>query len=174
MAQIIFAPTKAGDLTNISSQSPASGEHWDKVVSDDASYVYNSSGTYQSDLYGYDPIVRGGRINFVRVTCLYKNNAQGRWSYCTPALKSHATIYYGTESSGDRYTGYYTTYTNWLMNPYTGSLWSWSEVYEAQFGASIKLAAAGGGFIAQLGKVAMTVDYTVENVKIGLIDIGMM
>jgi len=49
----ILRPNAAGDVTNISSQNPASGEHCDKVdevTADDwSTYVYTSNTSYHSE-----------------------------------------------------------------------------------------------------------------------------
>ena len=46
-------PDGVGDYTNISSQSPGSGYHWDKVdeavADDDTTYIYTNSLTQQKD-----------------------------------------------------------------------------------------------------------------------------
>jgi len=65
-------PNATGDVTQISSQYPDSGAHWDKVdevTSDNwSTYVSTNSTTYQRDLYNIpDHAVGTGSINYVTV-----------------------------------------------------------------------------------------------------------
>lgn len=173
MATIIFRPSKPGDSTAIPSQYPASGYHWEKVdeVDQDEEYLNSSSRSACLDLFGFDPQVLGGKINSARVYFRVLSQFTN-WKY-RAAVKTHDTIYYGSDTHNSMNLISETFYAEWLLNPYTSSLWNWSEIYSMQFGVEIN----GYETEASYGRVHwcyLAVDYTVENVKPGLIDMGMM
>jgi hypothetical protein len=72
-------PTAVGDETGISSQSPVSGAHWDKVdeatADDSSTYVYTTSTSYQRDLYNIPSSTGSGTINNVTVYFRFANSA---------------------------------------------------------------------------------------------------
>jgi hypothetical protein len=68
---LTLRPNAAGDETNISHQSPKSGEHWDKVdeatADDDSTKVTTLSRDYQRDLYNLPSSSGSGTINKITV-----------------------------------------------------------------------------------------------------------
>lgn len=172
MATITLLPFAAGDNTEIPSQYPASGEHWDKVIAhDDSRYLivnenYGGSQPYKIDLFRYDATVRGGKINSVTLHNWYAA-ASDNFGFWANALKTHGTIYYGDDIEPWHVMVFTEYTTTWALNPYTSSLWTWSEIYEMQFGVAMK-------GVCACDYVSAVVDYTLENVKPGLIDMGMM
>ncbi len=88
-------PNAVGDATNISSQEPSSGPHWDKVdetTADDLStYVYTTSTSYEQDLYHIPDHSSGsGTINSVTVYFRFANSA----------ARTYAIAYTGVETDG--------------------------------------------------------------------------
>ena len=65
-------PSAAGDETNVSSQEPDSGAHWEKVdeaIADgDSTYVYTASNVWREDLYNIaDHSTGASTVNYVKV-----------------------------------------------------------------------------------------------------------
>jgi len=91
----ILRPNAAGDYTNIASQYPDSGAHWEKVdeaTVDDDDYVYTSSGTQEKDAYNLDStaIPSGSTINSVTAFLRIRGLAQ-------PFLRLSSTETEGTK-----------------------------------------------------------------------------
>jgi hypothetical protein len=173
MATIIFRPAKAGDSTGIPTQYPASGQHWDKVdevVLDETDYLQSTQSGACLDLFGFDPTVQGGRINYVRVY-FYVWSDFVTFKY-RAAIKL-SEIYYGTDTHNLNENVNEFFFMEWPLNPATSSLWTWSDIYSSQFGIEL----TGTYTESNRGRVTqcyMEIDYTVENVKPGLFDMGMM
>ena len=79
-----FRPNAAGDDTNISSQYPASGAHWEKVdeVTADnyTTYVSTNSTSYQRDLYSIpDHSTGSGAVDNVTAYFRFANSATTKW-----------------------------------------------------------------------------------------------
>lgn len=179
MTQAVFRPTGAGLLTEIGSQYPASGSHWDKVDEETADenatrvYIITTPGTWQTDLFSFTPTVMGGRINFVRVHrrtgC---NPVHPEYSSTKSALlvsgESVPAFSDATSDPGD--SAYHDHYYDWTVNPITSSQWTWSEFFLLQFGVSIYHATYGDTNCTQC---YMTVDYTLEDAS-DMIFVGML
>lgn len=142
---IIFDPTEtlrpnaAGDETNIPSQYPASGSHWEKVdevVADDADYVFDSSGSgdYHRDLYNLpDSGIGAGSISKIKVYFRVKETSAG--CYARPALKSNSTVTDGTDID---LTSAWVTYSQeWANNPADSEAWEWTDIDALQIGISL-------------------------------------
>jgi hypothetical protein len=132
-------PSAAGDETNIESQYPATGEHWDKVdeaTSDnDTTYVYTLNRNWQEDLYNADNHSAGtGTINYVKVYMVSRvTQAGGNDAYVH--IKTNGVEYNGTTE--DLTTGYATYSYQWDNNPQTTAAWTWDEIDALQIGVGI-------------------------------------
>ena len=58
--------------------------------------------------------------------------------YAQPVIKTHSTVYTGTEQSTDSDT-FITESYQWATNPFTGSAWTWSEIDALQAGIELKV-----------------------------------
>jgi len=93
----ILRPNAVGDATGIDTQSPVTGEHWDKLdetIADDAgTYISTSSTSYQQDLYNLTDHTGDGPIN--SVTVHYDVASQADTTICAIAYQnsdSHGVI----------------------------------------------------------------------------------
>lgn len=173
MATMIFYPTGPGDATNIPSQSPSSGQHWDKVdevTSDgETTYIYTSvTASYSYDLYKITPQIGSGTITSVALYYGVEARYAGETWFAKPCLKvaGDATVYYGTEYTdreGTWITFHYKTHT-WNTNPSTSAAWTWSDIYTLQIGIALK---AGSGTTPQCRCTILhcIVTYETETVK---------
>ena len=127
----ILRPNAPGDVTNIESQYPSSGAHWDKVdesTADTTTYVYSGANTFREDLYNLpNHSVGSGTINFVKL--YYRGNCKniGGGYGCT------ACGYLKTNNDADRTdvpciqtTTWTTNSQQYDTNPVTGLAWTWA------------------------------------------------
>ncbi len=160
MATEVLRPNAVGDETNIESQYPTSGEHWDKVdeeTPDEATTrLYNSDCPYERDLYNLPASSGSGTINFIKIyiRCKrYKETDPESWA--KPSLKSNSTVTDGTEID---LTTTWTTYSEqWNTNPADGEAWEWADIDALQIGVSLK---SGSTDMAYCTQVYVEVDYT--------------
>lgn len=174
MVTTTIYPTGSGDLTEFSTQSPASGYHYDKVddVSNDgmATYIrYIGSGS-PTDLFTTSPTVSSGKISSVKVSIDVTSRVI--YSTCWGVLKTGGTVYPHSSSQVihyDAYDGfdYIPLVYEWTLNPSTSSQWNWSEIYALQFG--VKVHPYNNSQPVTVTKVTLTVTYTVENTRSGAI-----
>ena len=144
MANLTLYPNAAGDETGIDSQTPASGEHWDKVdevsPDSDATKVYGSAIGWQRDLYNIEDSTAGGVISNVQVKVGVKAiNPDPGYSNLKIGLKAGSTISEPTEVflayASDAWVGWT---KSWSTNPDTSAVWIWSDIDNLQIGASIR------------------------------------
>jgi len=143
MAILTLRPNKAGDETDIPSQYPNSGEHWDKVddiePDDNDTYVYsNDQGVWHRDLYNLPDNVGEGTIDSVIVYIRCNMSGTG---YAKPSLET-----YGRVVDGDQITltTSWTTYSQkWNTNPITDRPWTWDEILALQVGVNIEAVQSG-------------------------------
>ena len=136
-------PSAAGDETNISSQEPDSGAHWEKVdeaTSDgdgDSTYVYTSSSDWQEDLYNIADHSTGvGTISYVKVYVICRADASPTQTSIYTHIKTNETEDNGSEET---VTTSYATYSyQWDYNPQTLDDWTWSEIDALQIGVGLR------------------------------------
>lgn len=136
-------PSAPGDLTEIESQTPDSGEHWDKVVlSDgDTKKVHTTTDTWERDLYRVAATDLIGPITYVRIYITGKGLAPVSGSKGEGLIKTYGTLYpSGSVPAFDStYRSYYKT---WNTNPHTGEAWTWSELTDENFQIGVRLFAS--------------------------------
>ena len=159
MAIETLRPNAAGDQTEIDTQYPASGSHWEKVdeaVADDAStYVRQTAiGVNKVDLYNLPASVGAGKINKITVHGRWITTASGRFRL---AIKSGTT----TEIKPDvRWTNdlVWTDHEfEWALNPDDGEAWEWADIDALQIGMLLYASSAQTSDCTQ---VYVEVDYT--------------
>ncbi len=132
-------PSAAGDETDIESQYPATGAHYDKVdetSSDgDGTYVFTVNKKWQEDLYEIaDHSVGTSTINYVKVYMVSRVSvAGGDDAYVQ--IKTNGVEYNGTTETLT--TGYATYSYQWDNNPQTTAAWTWDEIDALQIGVGI-------------------------------------
>jgi len=139
-------PSATGDETNISSQEPDSGAHWEKVdeaVSDsDSTYVYTNSSVWQEDLYNIADHSTGvGTINYVKVYAVCRADVTPTQTGVYTHIKTSEIEDNGSEET---VTTSYATYSyQWDYNPQTLDDWTWSEIDALQIGVGLRESATG-------------------------------
>jgi len=130
-------PNGVGDETNIDSQYPDSGAHWDKIdesaVDLDETYIYSSSTDWQRDLYTIESITWTGEITNVEIYGALRGYA-AQLDYKL-VIKTHGTI---SEIQVYPSTGWSGVRADWATNPHTGQGWNWNEIENLQIGVSVK------------------------------------
>jgi len=136
-------PDGTGDLTQIASQEPDSGAHWDKVDEEtadgDITYVFTTSNEWENDLYTPPPHSEGsGTVLSVTVFMVSKASASPIQDSARILISTHGQAYYGTE---ELMTTDYASYSHeWDINPYTDEAWTWDEIDALQIGVGIRKA----------------------------------
>ena len=144
---VILRPIGTGDETEVKSQSPATGDHWDKVdeaSSDgDSTYIYTPDSNYQEDLYNtanHSTQTAGGDIQYVEVFMVSRVSANITQESAYVHIKTNGAEYNGTS---ENLSANYTQYSeSWNTNPQSGSPWIWSEVDNLQTGVGMRKAGA--------------------------------
>lgn len=150
-------PTGAGATTNIQSQEPASGAHWDKVdeasQDGDTTHIYHATNSYSTDTYATaDSGVSSGTINYVRAyMCVYGADT----THAKTTLRTNSTDYLGVEKVLS--TSYLTYYTEYTTNPNTSNAWTWAEIDAMEIGVSLD---GDGVNTARCTQVYVIVNYT--------------
>ncbi len=156
MATLYLRPSAAGGETNIASQYPGSGSHYDKVdesfPDDYAAYVYTAATGYQRDLYQLENTSQTGTINWIKVWVRCVALASG---YCRTAIKTGGTVYEGTQQSVSMSWANYST--QYAENPNTEEAWTWDDLNALQAGVSLK---EGSILNTNCTQVYIEVDYT--------------
>jgi len=142
----VLRPDAIGDETNISSQYPVTGAHWDKVYEEtpdgDSTYVYTNSTTWQEDLYSIAAHAEGaGSINYVKVYMECRAEASPTETSAYAHIKTNGLENNGSEET---MTTSYATYSyQWNNNPQTGNPWTWDEIDALQIGVGLREPASG-------------------------------
>jgi len=140
---VIFRPDAAGDETNISSQYPATGEHWDKVYEEtsdgDSTYIASNNSTWEEDLYDitdHSTQTAGGTINYVKVYMVSRSTANATQTNAYIHIKTNGEEYNeSTENTTISYTPYW---YQWDDNPQTSQAWTWDEIDALQIGVGLR------------------------------------
>jgi hypothetical protein len=145
----ILLPNAPGDETEISSQYPYSGNHWDKVddIPADDGQTYLSSvhfNRYRTDLYNltdHKPVEEGVVKEIESVTIFFRfagfTTSYDHYGYAKPVIKTYGNVYEGKEEVQKGST-YVTRSYEWKENPATAKQWTWEEVNSLQAGISLK------------------------------------
>jgi hypothetical protein len=156
----ILRPNAVGDETGISSVSGAA-THWQAVdeetANDDTDYVYTSSSSYQRDLYNLPSHTGSGTIN--SLTVYFRFEASYHYyttAYARAAVKTHGTVYVGSEES-ESSSSYVTRSYTWNTNPYTGSSWTWAEMDDLQAGVDLR---CSGFYSSRCTQVYVEINFT--------------
>ena len=139
-------PDAAGDETNIASQFPVTGAHWDKVAEEtpdgDSTYVYTSNAAWQEDLYSIaDHSVGVSTINYVKAYMECRAEASPTQTSAYAHIKTNGLEDNGSEETMT--TGYATYSHQWNNNPQTLSDWTWDEIDALQVGVGLREPASG-------------------------------
>lgn len=163
----ILRPDAPGDTTDIASQHPDSGQHWDKV--DDAApddwstYVCEEGKHHKRDLYNIQDYNNGsGTVEGIIVYFRFaagddggkKDKARAR-----AVIKTHDTAYTGSEEQVAN-GGFVTRAYQWTTNPSTGQAWTWDEIDDLQIGVDLRTVGKHGK--ATCTQVYAVVYYTEE------------
>ncbi|MFA5317593.1 MAG: hypothetical protein WC369_09255 [Dehalococcoidales bacterium] len=135
----------SGDQTNISSQWPESGEHYDKVdegtPDDMATYVYTDKKIYETDLYDLSELgIYDIEITDLTVSFRFSGGNDGTrdvTGYAAAVIKTGGRAYTGAQESQIG-PAFVTRSYHWPNNPQTGTAWTIEELDELQAGAMIK------------------------------------
>lgn len=153
MAYETLKPVATGDLTEIESQTPDSGEHWDKLLTQDgdATKVHTISATWQNDLYLFDFTGLPSGIERCPIDQLRMYTYCRFIAPCPPwpeaprieaIFKTDGIVY----PSGDPLqpmSSYYDIYRTFPTNPHTGLPWTWSELSDENFQIGIRIHSDG-------------------------------
>ena len=162
MTTEIIRPNANGDLQEAPYQSPASGEHWDKVdevVGDDyGTWIYGHWSINYRELYRLSSPPPFASISSVTVYCRGRGtNPYNYGNFGYVMIKTHGVVYQG---SGDWFynsQGWKTISSVWNTNPFTGAAWTNSELAALQAGFyAISGASFGNGVYLTQVYVAIT------------------
>ena len=140
----ILLPNAVGDDTELPTQYPDEGKHWDKVDDEiaDGSDTYVStlsSKHWERDLYNLSNFIgMGGIETITNVTVYYRVAAGGGYNIrAMAAIKANGQVH---EGPTETYFGnaFITLSYNWTDNPATGEAWTWEEINSLQAGITIK------------------------------------
>ncbi len=141
----ILRPDAAGDITDITSQHPNSGQHWEKV--DDATpdgwstYVYEQGKHYRRDLYSIqDHSSSPGTVDGVTVYFCFAAGGDGDKkdkAFARAVIKTNNREYNGSDEEVEN-GSFVTRAYQWTTNPYTGEAWTWDEIDDLQIGVDIR------------------------------------
>lgn len=175
--KLILRPVGAGDETNISSQDPGSGAHWDKVdeatADEITTMVYTSDAGYQRDLYGIKN--HRAETGIIKSVTVYARCAAGdvpTQSSLKIAIKSGATVTESAAFTLTYYTGGWVNYSKeWTLNPTTGHAWSWAEINSLQAGVALREAIASTNAWSGCTQLWIVVDYEPPDPSVGVITV---
>lgn len=142
---VILRPIGIGDETDVKSQYPATGDHWDKVdeaASDgDSTYIYTPTTNYEEDLYNtanHSTQTAGGDIQYVEVFMVSRSSVNSTQESAYVHIKTNGVEYNGTS---ENLSANYTQYSeSWNTNPQSASTWTWNEVDALQTGVGMRKA----------------------------------
>lgn len=145
-------PTDAGSSTDIPDLVGAA-THWQAVLTydGDTSYVSNSTGVAELDLYEVDNPTDLGDVAYMQVRAVLAGDGSARI-----ATKSGGTTYYGPEVDlGSAYTEYTKIY---LTDPDTSSSWLLEDIDDIEVGVEL----TGGTNPAKCTEIYAIVYFVIE------------
>ncbi len=139
MTTEIIRPNANGDLQGAPYQSPASGEHWDKVdeaVADDyGTWVYGHWSINYKELYHLSSPPPFASISSVTVYCRGRGtNPYNYGNFGYVLIKTHGVVYQGNGDWFYNSQGWKTISSVWNTNPFTGAAWTNDELAALQAG----------------------------------------
>ena len=162
-------PNAAGDDTELPTQYPDEGEHWDKVAEynpdDGASYVSTlTSRQWERDLYRLNNYIGvGGYETITNVTVYFRFAAGGDYDVRAMAeIKTGGHVYSGVTET-QHGTEFVTKSHSWPINPRTDEAWTWSDLNELQAGVTMR--GDGRNNPALCTQVYVLVDYEIVKIE---------
>ena len=161
-------PNASGDETNIETQYPDTGSHYDKVdeetADDNSTYVRISSGEsrWERDLYNLYNSSSSGTINSITVYARVLTDNQTFNKYKI-AIKSGTTVSESDEIYNTQGYTYETSSETWTTNPATSSAWTWSEIDSLQAGVNLYFHSTRVNYIIRCTQIYVEVNYTPAN-----------
>ncbi len=137
-------PNAYGDDTELPTQHPEEGEHWDKVddlyADDYGTYVSTlSSKHWERDLYNLsNPIMYTGQETILSVTVYFRFAAAGDYNaLAMAAIKTNGEVH---EGPNEVHLGnlFETKSYRWVTNPATEDPWTFEEINDLQAGITIR------------------------------------
>lgn len=140
----ILRPNATGDDTELPTQYPESGEHWDKVddeTPDDGDTYVSTEGSnhWERDLYNVSNYASaGGTETINNVTVYFRFAAGGSYNVRAMAeIKTHGEVFSG-DTEVHNGTDFVTMPHQWTNNPATDEPWTWEEINDLQAGVTMK------------------------------------
>jgi hypothetical protein len=153
-----FCPNAAGQYAEWPREYPAGNAHWSLVdedlSDDDTTYIENNAAAWKKDSYNLQESIGSGTINWIRVYIRARVPASGS-SIIRTLIRTYGTDYEGSDLTLS--TSYQNNYTQYNVNPNTGSAWTWTELASLEAGASSKKSGAAN---VRLTTVWVVVNYT--------------
>lgn len=141
----ILVPVGCGDETQIPTQYPSSGSHWDKVdeqpTPDETNTYVSTAGSSSSkrDLYDLaDYAAANGKEQINGITVYFRFASSSTYAVTgKPVIKSEGVVYYGTTTTSSS-TTFTTVSWDLAANPVTKDAWTWDEINDLQAGIEMK------------------------------------
>ena len=139
----ILLPNAPGDDTELPTQYPESGQHWDKVAdqpADDGTYVSTEgSGDWERDLYNLSNYAgAGGEDTINDITVYFRTAAGGDYDVTAmAAIKTNGQVYEGPNLTQSG-TEFVTMSWQCSSNPATDKPWTLEDINDLQAGVTIK------------------------------------
>lgn len=167
MATEILRPNEAGDYTDIASQWPEEGEHWDKIDEIDADNGTTQVRTYsvaqQKDAYNLQPseIAPGSTINSLKVYFKWSTSSDTKTGYLQPFLRLGENETAGTnvERQGVAYV-----FDSEILSRPGGGEWDVTDLADLQVAIGM---AEDGAWYCRCTQVYVVVDYEPAAVAAG-------
>jgi hypothetical protein len=142
-ASDILVPNDYGDDTEIPSQFPGEGAHWDKVAeqpADDYTTYVSTEGynTWAKDLYNLTDAPEGSANPIDKITVFFRVASGG--SYNVKAMAAIITNDQLFEGPTETISGTDFVTLSWecAVNPYTEEPWTWDEINALQAGVTAR------------------------------------
>jgi hypothetical protein len=141
----VLVPVGCGDETQLSTQYPSSGSHWDKVDEqpnpDEANTYVSTAGSSSTkrDLYELNDYAKAyGNEEIESITVYYRFAASNTYNVTArPVIKTECDVYNGPTTSTSS-TSFNTV--SWVVatNPATSNPWTWDEINDLQVGIEMR------------------------------------